>query len=115
LINFAEIRFGAVSSGWTLSPQQSAVSQNQTLETRRNGGRGGGEEGLRRINADERGLENPNPPTPDMYRIDTPEAREAYEARFGGEDRSIWRSGHRDVNSTGTSGDRNTAEGGGAT
>ena len=34
--------------------------------------------------ADERGLENPKPivwmPTPDMYRTDTPEGREAYEA-----------------------------------
>jgi hypothetical protein len=42
------------------------------------------EKDLPRINADERGLENPNPifwkPTPDMYRMDTPEGREAYEA-----------------------------------
>ena len=42
------------------------------------------EQGLPRINADVRGLENPNPifwkPTPDMYRMDTPEGREAYEA-----------------------------------
>jgi len=41
-------------------------------------------QGLPRINADERGLENPNPifwkPTADMYRMDTPEGREAYEA-----------------------------------
>jgi hypothetical protein len=39
---------------------------------------------LPRINADEHGLENPKPifwkPTPDMYRMDTPEGREAYEA-----------------------------------
>ena len=39
------------------------------------------------MNADERGLENPKPivwkPTPDMYRMDTPEGREAYEAAFG--------------------------------
>ena len=39
---------------------------------------------LPRIDADERGLENPKPifwkPTPDMYRMDTPEGREAYEA-----------------------------------
>jgi len=45
------------------------------------------EKGLPRINADERGLENPKPifwkPTPDMYRMDTPEGREAYEAMFG--------------------------------
>ena len=42
---------------------------------------------LPRINADERGLENPTPifwkPTPDMYRMDTREGREAYEAAFG--------------------------------
>jgi hypothetical protein len=66
--------------------REKAVSQGQTLETRRNGGSGGGQ-GLPRINADERGLENPTPifwkPTPDMYRMDTPEGREAYEERFG--------------------------------
>src|SRR5690349_10584589 len=53
-----------------ISRQQSAFSKEQTLETRRNGG-SGGEEGLPRINADERGLESPNPivwkPTADMY------------------------------------------------
>jgi hypothetical protein len=69
-----------------VSDQQSAFSQNQPLETRGNGGSGEGE-GLPRINADERGLENPIPifwkPTPDMYRMDTPEGREAYEERFG--------------------------------
>ena len=36
------------------------------------------------MDADERGLKNPKPivwkPTPDMYRMDTPEGREAYEA-----------------------------------
>jgi len=45
------------------------------------------EQGLPRMDADERGLENPKPivwkPTPDMYRMDTPEGREAYEAIFG--------------------------------
>jgi hypothetical protein len=69
-----------------VSNQQSAFSENQPLETRRNGGSGGGE-GLPGIDADERGLENPTPifwkPTPDMYRMDTPEGREAYEERFG--------------------------------
>ncbi len=45
------------------------------------------EKGLPRMDADERGLENPrNPiewkPTVDMYRMDTPEGREAYEASF---------------------------------
>jgi hypothetical protein len=65
------------------SNQHSASSQNQTFETHRNGGSGGGE-GLPRMGADERGLK---PivwkPTPDMYRMDTPEGREAYEASFG--------------------------------
>ena len=59
--------------------------QNQNLETQRNGGSGGAE-GLPRMDADERGLKNPKPivwkPTPDMYRMDTPEGREAYEASF---------------------------------
>jgi hypothetical protein len=40
-------------------------------------------QGLPRINVDERGLENSKPifwkPTPDMYRMDTPEGRQAYE------------------------------------
>ena len=69
-----------------VSNQQSTDTKNQTLETQRNGG-SGGREGVLRINADERGLENPTPifwkPTPDMYRMDTPGGREAYEARFG--------------------------------
>src|SRR5206468_11669705 len=64
--------------------QHSVFSQTQTFETQRNGGSGGGE-GLPRINADERGLNNGATqiewrPTPDMYRTDTPEGREAYEA-----------------------------------
>jgi hypothetical protein len=46
------------------------------------------EKGLPRMDADERGLENPiNPiewkPAPDMYRMDTREGMEAYEASFG--------------------------------
>jgi len=70
-----------------ISNQQSAFSQDQTFETQRNGG-SGGQEGLPRVNADERGLENPRKPvewkpTADMYRMDTPEGREAYEASFG--------------------------------
>jgi hypothetical protein len=49
--------------------------------------------GLPRMDADERGLEKPKPivwkPTPDMYRMDTKEGREAYEAslRSSGERR----------------------------
>jgi len=61
-------------------------NQDQTFETRRNGG-SGGENGLPRTHVDERGLELPKPvewrPTPDMYRMDTPEGREAYEQAFG--------------------------------
>ena len=56
------------------------------------------EKGLPLINADERGLENPTPiywkPTADMYRMDTPEGREAYEANFG---MKIGASGDRDI------------------
>jgi hypothetical protein len=83
-----------------VSNQHSAFSQNQPLETRRNGGSGGGE-GLPRIDADEGGLENPTPifwkPTPDMYRMDTPEGREAYEAMFG---TKIGASGHGAIESS---------------
>jgi hypothetical protein len=73
-----------------LSNQQSAISQdqpqNQTFEIQRNGGSGGAE-GLLRMDADERGLDNlRNPiewkPTADMYRMDTREGMEAYEANF---------------------------------
>jgi hypothetical protein len=95
-----------------ISTQHSAFSQDKTFETQRNG-RSGGEEGLPQIhgepgqvNADDAdrrsgdpviardrviwkngGLERPKPiewkPTPDMYRMDTPEGRAAYEERFG--------------------------------
>ena len=72
------------------SIRQSAISQNQpqnqdhTFETQRNGG-SGGEEGLPLMDADDRGFNGGiRPvewrPTPDMYRMDTPEGREAYEA-----------------------------------
>jgi hypothetical protein len=69
-----------------VSNQPSAFSQDQTFETQRNGGRGG-EEGLPRISADEGGLDGARgpvewKPTPDMYRMDTREGREAYEASF---------------------------------
>jgi hypothetical protein len=73
-------------------------SQDQTFETQRNGG-SGGEEGLPRMGADDRGFTvGSGPvewkPTPDMYRMDTPEGREAYEASFGVK---IGASGHRDI------------------
>ena len=82
------------------SNQQSALSQNQkpfttegTEDTEEIGSSGHRDIGtsenqnLPRMNADERGLENSrNPiewkPTPDMYRMDTREGMEAYEASF---------------------------------
>jgi hypothetical protein len=81
-----------------LSSQRSAISenqnqhqnqhqnQNQTFETRRNGGSGGAED-LPLMDADERGLKVGSrlvewKPTPDMYRMDTREGMEAYEASF---------------------------------
>jgi hypothetical protein len=88
-----------------LSRQQSAISQDQhqdqrpftakdaqppqQAKTRLAGvpGHAKEEQGLPRMGADESGLENPKPivwkPTADMYRMDTPEGREAYEASFG--------------------------------
>src|SRR5579864_6648041 len=74
-----------------ISRQQAAISEKQnqhqrpfttegTEDTEKN-------QGLPRMDADERGLEKPKPivwkPTPDMYRMDTREGREAYEANFG--------------------------------
>jgi hypothetical protein len=91
-----------------LSNQHSAFSQdqNQTFETRRNGG-SGGEEGLPLINADERGLKVESrpvewKPSPDMYRMDTREGMEAYEASFRMKirtsgDVAIGRSGDREA------------------
>jgi cell division septum initiation protein DivIVA len=61
--------------------EEEAFSENQH-PPRRHGGTEE-ENDLPRINVDERGLENPKPifwkPTADMYRMDTPEGREAYE------------------------------------
>jgi hypothetical protein len=87
-----------------VSNQHSAFSQNQTQHQQQRSFTTEGtedteeEKGLPQINADERGSENPKPifwkPTPDMYRMDTPEGREAYEARFGVK---IGASGDRDI------------------
>jgi hypothetical protein len=74
-----------------LSRQRSAMSeeQNQHQQTFTTEGTEDTEKekNLPRMVADERGLENPKPiiwkPTPDMYRMDTKEGREAYEASFG--------------------------------
>src|SRR5580765_4056698 len=67
-----------------LSRQQSAISEKQHLPPRHGGTEE--EQGSPRMGADESGLENPKPivwkPTADMYRMDTPEGREAYEASF---------------------------------
>jgi hypothetical protein len=76
-----------------LSRQQAAISEEQH-PPRRHGGTEE-EQGLPRMDADERGLKNPKPivwkPTPDMYRMDTKEGREAYEAslRSSGERRPV--------------------------
>jgi hypothetical protein len=72
------------------SSQQSAISEKQDQHQRPFTTEGTEdtekEKNLPRIDADERGLKNPKPivwkPTPDMYRMDTPEGREAYEANF---------------------------------
>jgi hypothetical protein len=67
------------------SRQQSAISQDQHSPRRH--GDTEEEQGLPPMGADEHGLKNPKQivwkPTPDMYRMDTPEGREAYEANFG--------------------------------
>ena len=81
----------------TTVDEEEAISENQTptTETRRHGGEPGEEKNLPlihgepgQVNANGRGLqERPKPvewkPTPDMYRMDTPEGRAAYEASFG--------------------------------
>jgi hypothetical protein len=65
--------------------EEEALNENQHLPRRY--GDTEEEKDLPRMHADERGLENPTPifwkPTPDMYRMDTKEGREAYEASFG--------------------------------
>ncbi|HEY2171163.1 MAG TPA: hypothetical protein VGJ30_16180 [Candidatus Angelobacter sp.] len=66
--------------------QNQNQNQNQSFETQRNGGSGGAE-GLPRMYADERGLKMETrpvewKPSPDVYRMDTQEGREAYEASF---------------------------------
>jgi hypothetical protein len=83
------------------SSRYSVFSEKQTptTETQRHGEEPEEEKNLPLINADERGLERrPKPvewkPTADMYRMDTPEGREAYEARFGVK---IGASGDRDI------------------
>jgi DNA-binding MarR family transcriptional regulator len=76
------------------SRQQSAISnqqnqhQNQRPFTAKDAEDAKEKKGLPRMDADERGLENPrNPiewkPTADMYRMGTREGMEAYEANFG--------------------------------
>jgi hypothetical protein len=69
-----------------ISNQGSAFSQNQNLFTAKDAKEK--DQGVPRTGANGRALEDrPKPvewkPTPDMYRMDTPEGRQAYEARFG--------------------------------
>src|ERR1700739_1284231 len=75
----------------TYASQHSAVSEKQNQHQRpftaKDAEDAKEEQGVPRMHADDCGLENPKPivwkPTPDMYRMDTPEGREAYEASFG--------------------------------
>jgi hypothetical protein len=74
----------AVSNQHSAFSEDQNQHQNQRPFTAKDAEDAKENQGLPRINADERGLENPSPifwkPTPDMYRMDTPEGREAYEA-----------------------------------
>ena len=85
--------------------QRHGEEKNQTVDTE--DGVSGGEEGLPQTEADGHGLEHrPKPvewkPTPDMYRMDTPEGQSGLRGELWSEDWGIGRSD-------------NTAEGGGAT
>jgi hypothetical protein len=67
--------------------QRSAFSQNQKPFTAKDAKNAKDEEGVPRMDADERGLQDGAKqvewkPTPDMYRADTQEGMEAYEASF---------------------------------
>jgi hypothetical protein len=82
----------------TTVSEEEAFRQNQTPLTTKDTKDTEEEKSLPRIDADERGSDNrPKPvewkPTPDMYRMDTPEGRAAYEMRFG----KMGASGHRDM------------------
>jgi len=85
LQNVGQVTFGQAKTQELVSEtvdEEVAFTQNQThtKETRRHGE----ETGLPRMGADGRGLEMPTPvefrPTADMFRMDTREGREAYEA-----------------------------------
>jgi hypothetical protein len=85
LQNVGQVTFGQAKTQELVSEtvdEEVAFSQNQThtKETRRHGE----ETGLPRMGTDGRGLEMPTPvefrPTKDMFRMDTREGREAYEA-----------------------------------
>ena len=78
------LREKALSSRVLAISQNQPQNQEQTFETQRNGGSGGAED-LPLMDEDDRGLGSEIKPvvwrpTPDMYRTDTPEGREAYEA-----------------------------------
>jgi hypothetical protein len=88
LQNVGRVTFGQAKAAEPVTETVSveeAFRENQTFETQRNGGNGA--EALSRMTADERGLKVQSgpvewKPTPDMYRMDTREGREAYEASF---------------------------------
>ncbi len=94
----------------TTIDEDDALRENQnpltTKDTKDTEEQPGKDKTLPLMNADQRGfVQRPKPvewkPTPDMYRMDTPEGRAAYEARFGVKigpssgDRVIGRSGDR--------------------
>ncbi len=73
--------------------EEEAFSENQRPLTTKDTKDTEEEKSLPRMDADERGLgERREPvrwkPTPDMYRMDTPEGREAYDASFSDENRT---------------------------
>jgi hypothetical protein len=72
----------------TTVDEEEAIRENQTPLTTKDTEDTEEEKNLPRMDADQRGFEQrPKPvewkPTPDMYRMDTPEGRAAYEASFG--------------------------------
>jgi len=105
LMNTDDTDFGRQHQNQILKPFTAKDAQPpQQAKTGLAGGPGHAKEqkGLPRMDADERGLEEPREPvqwkpTPDMYRIDTPEGREAYEASFLEENRAATRGSARAV------------------
>jgi hypothetical protein len=93
LTNVAQVTFGKAKDEEMVREtvdEEAAFREKETptTETRRHGEEPGQQKPLPLMDADERGLKaRIEPvewkPTPDMYRMDTPEGRAAYEERFG--------------------------------